>query len=170
MKLKYFIMIFCLLALNACEILQPYKQKQEKPVIIFNDPKPVKIVKPIDNAALMSNQNVIVYPVSGSIDQKRRKFPEYRGVMDNTTAGGYTVFDSSVTVFAVEGSSQRPSYLPKYSVPQYAEQYYETASRSTYAQQGSLTPMDLTPRAPVVQKRSPLTRTGERSKPLLTSY
>lgn len=89
----------------------------------------------------LANENVIVYPVDEPLDVQKREFPEYRGVMENTTAGGYTVFDPSVTVFAVEGDAVvRPTYLPEYSVPKYAEQYqnrqiepaYSTASTRAY--------------------------------------
>lgn len=76
----------------------------------------------VDMATIMSNENVIVYPVDGDTNSNRREFPEYRSIIENTTAGGYTVFDQSVTVYPVEGGAvPRPSYLPEYSVPKYVQ-------------------------------------------------
>lgn len=93
----------------------------------------------------LANENVIVYPVDEPIDANKREFPEYRGVMDNTTAGGYTVFDPSVTVYAVEGGgASRPDYLPEYSVPKYAEQYKQQYSQYNNATQSPMPVQNVT--------------------------
>ena len=118
---------------------------------------------------LMSNENVIVYPLEGDLDQRRQTFPE------NTTAGGYTVFDSSVQVFAVDGPEQKPDYLPEYAVPLYESGEYTTLRRpspslTAYKMEPNMKPTDITkaPLAPV--KRSPKRTPGRRSAPVLTAY
>ena len=121
-------------------------------------------------AQTLSNENVIVYPIDGDLKQYPRTFPEYRGVLDNTTAGGYTVFDSSVTVYAVEGdASMRPSYLPDYAVPKYAEQY-RTPDAPMASYQGMadpLTPMGVVPlHSPVpIAQASRVNHAGRISRP-----
>jgi hypothetical protein len=135
----------------------------------------------LDMAAIMSNENVIVFPIDGTVDARRTEFPEYRGVMENTTAGGYTVFDPSVTVYAVEGGSvQRPSYLPEYSVPKYV-QARPTAPQPMIQGNGQLMPVALTqsrddeivaePLDGMTSKPSPraprLTRAGQVSEPMM---
>jgi hypothetical protein len=173
MDYKHLFILFCLLTLSACEhfpALQNQHQKgavsDDPSVIVFEEQEPV-VVR--GNDEIMSNENVIVYPVEGDLSSKHQTFPEYRGVLDNTTRGGYTVFDSSVTVFAVEGRTGRPQYLPNYSVPKYAEQYRPTQTMPTYANNGPLMPMagqpQRVPSAPLA-----ITPTGRRSAPVLTTY
>lgn len=148
MRLNYVPLCFLLILLSACA-----QQQAQKPVIVMDDiPEPARDYT-MDNGAMaeaFSNENVIVYPVEGDVDANRREFPEYRSVLENTTAGGYTVFDPSVTVYAVEGSSMnRPSYLPEYSVPKYAEQYKSTSAYAMTQQVSTssepLMPMQITP-------------------------
>lgn len=127
--------VFCLCAvtaLTACETMYPFQKQQSRTGEIIELPqKPTKsryelpagmITRDINTASLMTNENVIVFPIEGEINPLRKTFPEYRSVVENTTAGGYTVFDPSVTVFAVDDTGVRPDYLPEYSVPRYAEQ------------------------------------------------
>jgi|GEM_PF-2784742 len=134
---------FCLCAvtaLTACETVSSlpsvFSSKKQQPHTIVepsykqtrnnHELSPGMITHDITTAGLMTNENVIVFPVEGEIDMARKTFPEYRSVIENTTAGGYTVFDPSVTVFAVDdaGIGVRPDYLPQYSVPRYAEQFH----------------------------------------------
>lgn len=121
MKLKTLIFIIGTIGVSACA---GQKKSIEQPIAVE---EPVVIEKPRDYSInyeqQFSNESVIYYPLDKSAGQVKRKFPEYRSVLDNTTAGGYTVFDSSVTVYALDGQSAKPNYLPDYSVPQYAAQY-----------------------------------------------
>ena len=168
------LMLVMLMTLSACA----YQKKQPyNPTIIVNDPvvfeTSAKQAPPIDMATQMSNESVIVFPVTGAIDQGRTKFPENRGVLNNTTEGGYTVFDPSVTVFAVGGQGARPAYLPPYSVPQYAEQYNAPSDMDT----NGVAPM---PRGPSMQSVlpelptravvMPKSNVNRRSPPILTAY
>ncbi len=168
MRYKHFIIMITLFTLGACEHFPAYREKPqivEPAVVVFEDLKPIKIRA---RDEIMSNENVIVYPVDGDLSKKRQTFPEYRGVLENTTRGGYTVFDSSVTVFAVEGRTGRPQYLPNYSVPQYSEQY-RTTQPIAYADNGPLIPMrgqqQRVPSVPLA-----ITPAGRRSSPVLTAY
>lgn len=148
--MKYFIHLSLLmgsvLALGACEYLKP-RLEDQRPVVMMEEPAPVQRfdMSKSEIAAALSNENVIVYAVDEAVNENKREFPEYRGVIENTTAGGYTVFDPSVTVYAVEGATNmRPSYLPRYSVPQYAEQYAPAIVEPMYMKQQRnqpLTPM-----------------------------
>ena len=165
MFFKYAFVLFCALSLQACQHLKPH-QPAEEPVVVevIEQPQPVKM----DNAQIMSNQNVIVYPVTGDMSNTREGFPEYRGIVENTTMGGYTVFDSSVTVFAVEGTTHRPEYLPRYAVPQHVEQHYKMPE-SYGGTTSVLTPLS---GSNLKQNYEPLsiTNAGRRSKPILTAY
>ena len=151
--------------LGACAMMP----QQDKPSIemspIDGDYAPVSYdMGQGDIAQAFSNENVIVYPIDGDLKDYPRTFPEYRGVLDNTTAGGYTVFDPSVMVYAVEGDAQmRPSYLPDYAVPKYAEQYRVAQSPAPMAYQGMaepLTPMGIVPLA----TPAPILRTDRYSR------
>lgn len=169
MRYKHFIIVITLFALSACEHFPPLKKEpvvEDPSVVVFEEPEPVEVRS---NDEIMSNENVIVYPVEGNLSKKRQEFPEYRGVMENTTRGGYTVFDSSVTVFAVEGTTHRPQYLPRYSVPQYAEQYV-ARSRSYTQTSGPLVPMAGETFAQPVPIAPKMTEAGRRSAPVLTAY
>ncbi len=59
--------------------------------------------------------SVTVYPLEGPV-QNPLVAENYRGVLDNTTSGGYTVFDPSVTVYPLVGN-EPPSYVPGFAVP-----------------------------------------------------
>lgn len=127
MNLRFIpLLIVTVMICSACESLSMNKGESEaQDNIIVDDVSVVTLPSStsIDMPAQFSNESVIVFPVTGEIDSSRTIFPEYRGVLENTTAGGYTVFDPSVSVFALDGRGVRPNYLPEYSVPQYAEQY-----------------------------------------------
>lgn len=118
----------------------------------------------------MSNENVIVYPLEGKINPARQSFPEYRGVLDNTTSGGYTAFDPSVTIFAIEGQGMRPDYMPQYAAPSYVQPKRQAAITQApllplnVVESSGLSPQMNIPRAP---SKTPV---GERSGPVLTSY
>lgn len=193
---------FTIIALPFAMLAACAPTQQKTPVIVMGDAPstPPFVMDSEKMAAAFSNENVIVYPVDGDIADNRREFPEYRGVMENTTAGGYTVFDPSVAVFAVEGEpSVRPSYLPEYSVPQYAEQYRAMSTPidnqpEAYSDQGGpLMPIAVVPRAPntgtvanggtrrpwleterlpapSATPQSPYPQQARRSPPMLTGY
>ncbi len=149
MKFKSFILSAIMIGVSACAS----KPEVVKPVII-EEPPLVQQVRnyEIDHAVQFSNESVIYYPINKPAGAVKQKFPEYRGVLDNTTAGGYTVFDPSVTVYAVDGQSVRPSYLPEYSVPQHAAQYKTNMMLEERRQAEAIPPM---PMSPPVMQRSP---------------
>lgn len=66
-------------------------------------------------AIIPQDPNVTVYPLEGPV-QNPLVSERYRGVLDNTTSGGYTVFDPSVTVYPLAGN-EPPAYVPGYAVP-----------------------------------------------------
>lgn len=169
MYYKQIFTIVSLIVLGGCQHFSLGQAKtvvDDPSVVIFEEPKPAVVRS---NAEIMSGENVIVYPVDGDLSLERKTFPEYRGVMENTTRGGYTVFDSSVTVFSVEGRTDRPEYLPHYSVPKYAEQYRAQPVATRYNDNGPLMPIT----GQAQQKTSAplaITPTGRRSAPVLTAY
>lgn len=118
------VLAIAVMGLSACATPYPERmdiQKQSQQVVV----EPVAPVAPkgMTNEEIFSNPNVIVFPVTGDLSQSKQAFAKYRGVIENTTAGGYTVFDPSVTVYALEGQGMKPAYLPEYSVPRYAQNY-----------------------------------------------
>ena len=186
MKLRIFCLSAAVMMIGACEHMDHMVQSWQgtEPVQVS---APAVVVTPLahpkdnshmDTPELMSNNNVIVYPITGDITDQKQTFAQYRGVVENTTAGGYTVFDPSVTVYAVEGQGMKPAYLPDYSVPQYAQQYAPapmpnapiaipmmvpsppTMPGETFAQTPS-TPV------PLIGAK---TLAGQRSGPVLTGY
>lgn len=125
--LSYACSLFVVLSLTACAAPRQQGQTVELPqrptLSRYELPHNLAGKQAVETAHMFSNQNVIVYPLDGSIAEQRQQFPQYRGVMENTTASGYTVFDESVTVYAVEeNGNQPPSYLPEYSVPRYVNE------------------------------------------------
>jgi len=204
-----FFLYSSLLCVSACAYMGPHigghgnqsvELPQKSTYSQYELPHNMMAGNTMNMASIMSNENVIVYPVDGNIDVQRMEFPEYRGTMENTTASGYTVFDPSVTVYAVEGDVvQRPSYLPEYSVPKYAQPRMQNIAIKG---NGSLMPAPLTqsygdgiiaeplPRAPRLtragtlsnptdrapsmqmngQSKQAATTTGRRSSPMLTGY
>jgi hypothetical protein len=119
-------------------------------------------------ADVFSNENVIIYPLDADMSAPIREFPKYRGVMDNTTAGGYTVFDQSVSVFPVDGHGIRPNYLPEYAIPKYVNHVESSlvGVRELTPMMGQATPLL---RAPIPTRPS-VTPVGRRSGRVLTSY
>lgn len=122
MKLRILICGLVLAGVSACASEE--KVEVVKPVILEEPPlvQQVKMFEP-NMEELFSNESVIFYPLDKPAGAVKQSFPKYQSVLDNTTAGGYTVFDPSVTVYALDGKSQKPAYLPEYSVPQHAAQY-----------------------------------------------
>lgn len=121
---------------------------------------------------IFSNESVIYYPLDKSPASVKQKFPEYRSVLDNTTAGGYTVFDPSVTVYALNNNGGKPDYLPAYSVPQYAAQYKTDVKIQEQKAAAIIPPLPQsynTPRAPLTSP-APAVQQQRRSRPVLTGY
>lgn len=190
MAFQYRMLALSVLVMGLTACATPYSNTQVEQ-IVFEEPDAPLVPKGMTNEEIFSNPNVIVYPVTGDLSQSNRAFAKYRGVVENTTAGGFTVFDPSVTVYAIEGQGMKPAYLPEYSVPRYAQNYMinDTAAPA------SMQPLPLTHQAdPYVpdtlymQPRSPMAPSvplgiennyGElpernveqrRSRPVLTGY
>lgn len=80
-----------------------YGEDQKRAPIISNDP------------------SVAVFPLDGPVENPLTT-ERYNSVLDNTTAGGYTVFDDSVKVYPLPGD-EVPSFVPAYAVPPLKAQY-----------------------------------------------
>jgi len=77
---------------------------------------------PAASTPIVSNDpDVKVYPLDGPIENPLTEQKDH-SVLDNTTAGGYTVFDDSVKVYPLPGEDV-PAYVPIYSVPPLKNQY-----------------------------------------------
>ena len=175
---RKFFCIALVMVLAACSHQQ--KQALDGQTVVAVDPTPA-IVNPvpaqIDTAAIFSNPNVTIFPLDGSISAHESRLNQYRGVLNNTTAGGYTVFDESVTVYAIDNTMgmTRPSYLPEYSVPKYAAQYQSDRIREQFTEENIIPPLPMgvshnavtiTPAAPMMDQGAAL----RRSPPVLTAY
>ena len=201
-------LVSCLFLLTACENIHQYWKDtwvddsavwannyngQHNPDAVVRAPDPKTNIRDrsetnaTDTSKMFSNPNVIVYPVSGDpYEQQKQTFPEYRGVMDNTTAGGYTAFDESVTVYSLGQRNAKPSYMPDYAVPKYAQPSTagEMMPMPTTQQRGPTSLTTMSPRVPSAPNTSreytPQTnnlpvqsvpsRAGRRSRPVLTAY
>lgn len=64
-----------------------------------------------------SDTSVKIYPLDGAV-VNTADAGSARSVLDNTTSGGYTVFDPSVTVYPLPGADA-PAYIADYAVPPY---------------------------------------------------
>lgn len=168
MKLKFLLLSLVVMSLGACA------QKAE-PVIIVES-EPVVIENPRDYSInyerQLSNDSVIYYPLDKPIGSVTRKFSTYRSVLDNTTAGGYTVFDPSVTVYALNGANNKPDYMPEYSVPQYAAQYQTQKWLEERKAAAIIPPLPQAMQhpAPLLNRSIPRSPSQGRSPRLLTGY
>ncbi len=171
--IKNLMVMVCVFGLFACATAQPEPQIKQQD-IVFEQPKPAP-VRDVNVSAVFSNDNVLVFPVTGPINDNMESLNRYRGVLDNTTAGGYTVFDPSVTVFAVNNTEGlKPAYLPNYSVPQHAAQYKSMDDVFPPAQSMGIIPM--APQSILAEPLAPkpsapvMKPSGTRSPPMLTGY
>jgi len=156
------------IGLSACASKKQVQEPMPVEPVIFEKPRDYSI----NYEQQFSNDSVIYYPLDKPAGNVTRKFPEYRSVLDNTTAGGYTVFDPSVTVFALDGVSNKPAYLPDYSVPQYAAQY-QTQRRIDERKAAEIIPplpQAMQRPAPLLTQPRPRTPNQGRSPRLLTGY
>jgi hypothetical protein len=140
---------------------------------VVAQPLPTDVLTPTPDtmtmANLMSNESVIVYSLDQNAKQPR-DFPAARGVVDNTTSGGYTVFDPSVTVFALDGMSAKPAYLPEYSVPKYAQQMSRSQGIIAMPLPNAPRPIGLSVPMQTIPNAPYKTQEGQRSGPVLTGY
>lgn len=67
---------------------------------------------------ITNDPRVSVYPLDGPV-QNPLSVERYTSVVENTTSGGYTVFDESVKVYPLPGS-EVPAFVPPHAVPPYA--------------------------------------------------
>jgi len=168
MKLKLLILSLIVVSLNACAT-----QKTMPEPAVF---EPVVVEKPRDYSInyeqQFSNDSVIYYPLDKPAGAVTQKFPKYQSVLDNTTAGGYTVFDPSVTVYALDGQSAKPNYLPDYSVPQHAAQYEQQRRMEERKAAEIIPPLPQAVQrpAPLLTAPRPRTPNNGRSPRLLTGY
>lgn len=124
----YLLPLLCVLALGACSTAAPQgstkvdvtaQPKKEDPFEItgkiydMNNVPPPKIEPNDPNVSVYSTDGPLVNPLTED---------RTHSVIDNTTAGGYTVFDESVKVFPLPGDDV-PAYVPSYAVPPLEGQY-----------------------------------------------
>lgn len=120
-----FLPMTCALALSACQTANPQGGKA-----VASAPTPASIsaaataramTLPYGAPAVSSDPRVQQFPLDGPVPNTLTQ-DRTRSVIDNTTAGGYTVFDDSVTVYPLPGETT-PDYLPAYAVPPLDKQY-----------------------------------------------
>jgi hypothetical protein len=117
---KLLLSFVCTLALAACQTASVNKGDAAK------DPNAIEITggvstSMVDTPIVPEDPNVTVYPLDGPV-QNPMSVNRTHSVLDNTTAGGYTVFDDSVTVYPLPGDDT-PAFMPKYAVPPLKGQY-----------------------------------------------
>lgn len=122
---KILLSLACAVALSACATGQPSHQQPGAAARIDGGPQQaVDIANDIaamPQADIPQQHNVQTFETSGAF---RNPLAPTRpqGVLENTTTGGYTVFDESVTVYPLPGETA-PGFLPAYAVPPLKEQY-----------------------------------------------
>lgn len=109
----------CVLALAACQTTTAKEVKLE------GKREPLEITGGVSGpevpAYTPDDPNVQMYKTEGNF-QNPLDADRTHSVLDNTTAGGYTVFDDSVKVFPLPGDDV-PAYMPSYAVPPLKGQY-----------------------------------------------
>ncbi|MCB1538132.1 MAG: hypothetical protein H6865_06425 [Rhodospirillales bacterium] len=114
------LLALCPLMLAACAAQQkqaPEPAKAETPMEITGSAGTSMSQVPM----VQTDPDVTVYPLDGPV-QNPMTVDRTHGVLDNTTAGGYTVFDDSVKVYPLPGEDT-PTYVPDYAVPPLKDQY-----------------------------------------------
>jgi len=115
--------ILCTLALAACSTSAPQGSTKidvtAKPQNGFEITG--KAVELPEKGIMPNDHRVSVYSTEGPLINPLTQ-DRTHSVLDNTTAGGYTVFDESVKVFPLPGDDV-PSYIPSYAVPPLEGQY-----------------------------------------------
>lgn len=115
----------CALALSACGTAQPSNQQPGPSARMDGGPQQaLAIANDIDampRTDMPQQHNVQTFDTAGSF--KNPLAPtKPQGILENTTSGGYTVFDESVTVYPLPGE-EAPAFLPAYAVPPLKAQY-----------------------------------------------
>lgn len=126
---KILLSCVCALALSACAAGQP-GNKQPGPTAIVKPKTAVDIaneIAAIQPAQIPMDPGVQMYNTSGPFSNPL-KGDHTHSILDNTTAGGYTVFDESVTVYPLPGENL-PGFMPTYAVPPYKGGIAEPAPR-----------------------------------------
>jgi len=113
----------CALALSACGTAGTAANKG-KSIEITGGTSTTMSNEPI----VPSDPNVQVFPTEGTYKNPLSGKAGH-GVLDNTTSGGYTVFDESVTVYPLPGENA-PAYVPSYAVPPFAMMERDDVSRA----------------------------------------
>lgn len=110
----------CTLALAACQTTgktpaksaaAPVDAAQASAIEITGESTTSMTTEPM----VPTDPSVQTFPTEGSFENPLTR-DRTHSVLDNTTAGGYTVFDESVTVYPLPGEDA-PAYMPDYAVP-----------------------------------------------------
>lgn len=109
----------CALALGACTASKSKEVKLDGKREVLD----LTLTQAVTNAypVMPNDPRVQTYGTEGQY-QNPLDVDRTHSVLDNTTAGGYTVFDESVRVFPLSGD-EAPAYVPHYSVPPLKGQY-----------------------------------------------
>jgi hypothetical protein len=115
---KALLAFVCTLALGGCQT--PAATRPGDAVDANKDPNAIEITgsattSMVDTPIVPVNPNVTVYPLDGPV-QNPLSVERTHSVLENTTSGGYTVFDESVTVYPLPGDDV-PAFMPPYAVP-----------------------------------------------------
>lgn len=121
--------ILCTLALAACSTAAPQGSTKidvtAPPQDGFEITGKTGALAPEEFKYTPDDPRVSVYSTDGPLVNPLTA-DRTHSVLDNTTAGGYTVFDESVKVFPLPGNDV-PEYLPSYAVPPLEGQYKKPA-------------------------------------------
>ncbi len=162
--------VFCTLLMAAC---QSAPKNAEAPKANKNA-KQMEITGTITSGVsrepiVPTDPNVTVFPLDGPAKNPLTT-DRTHSVLDNTTAGGYTVFDKSVTVYPLPGDDV-PAYMPNYAVPPLGGNYKSPEEQGVgrpmgLASAGILPPVpnvevnETKTKPPVTQARSPMSLTS----------
>ncbi|MBU6234743.1 MAG: hypothetical protein KGQ41_02775 [Alphaproteobacteria bacterium] len=115
---KIILTTVCTLALAACQSAAAPKEDK-----LPGKREPLEISGGIYdlNKPIPNDPSVQQYATEGDF-QNPLNGDTTHSVLDNTTAGGYTVFDDSVKVYPLPGD-ETPAYMPTYAVPPLKGQY-----------------------------------------------
>lgn len=119
---KVLLSCVCVLALAACQTARPMGQKSAADTPMDVPAKSIDATVADAKQPIVPNDpGVAVYDLGGPMVNPLVTNRTH-SVLDNTTSGGYTVFDDSVTVYPLPGESA-PAYMPTYAVPPLQAQY-----------------------------------------------
>ena len=156
---QFLLPVLCSLALTACASSAPEgstkvdvtakTQQQEA----FEITGKVYDMNNVPNPPIVPNDpRVSVYKTDGPLINPLNE-DRTHSVLENTTSGGYTVFDESVRVYPLPGNDT-PDYLPTYAVPPLEGQYAQKQPKQGIGEPMGLASAGILPPVQNVEVRS----------------